>query len=168
MILVINMAFSTPSVKAATLAPTAPETACPAAIKLAALTVEATKGNGMLADAAFRARAAATAPAPKVTPLRIRQRASMARPRTSLTLKAPRLQPNSLEAASAVFPSRSQRTMAARYLSGRACNSWSSNSCRCRSWSSGWRTCSAPASLSFLCRRFRMACAFSAALRATP
>src|SRR5262245_2464544 len=50
LILVPNMAFTTPSVRATTLAETTPA-ACPAASRLAALIVDATRAGGADADA---------------------------------------------------------------------------------------------------------------------
>src|SRR5205807_1324611 len=91
--LVSNMAFSTPSVNAVTLAPTTPDAACPAANKLAALTVEVTKGNGTLAEAAFCDKTVAMMPHDKVSPRQANLRASMLRPLANRVPMVPGGQP---------------------------------------------------------------------------
>src|SRR5437763_7565098 len=66
--LLINMAFSTPSVRAATLTEIPPAAACPAANRLAALLKEDTTEDGTPADATFCASTAAHAPPDSTTP----------------------------------------------------------------------------------------------------
>src|SRR5207247_3076036 len=78
--LVSNMVRSTPSVRAATLAETAPEAAArPAAKRLAALIVDDNTEVGTFADAAPCASVAANPPPDSIRPCRARRLASITR-----------------------------------------------------------------------------------------
>src|SRR5439155_16530704 len=117
-----NIAFNAPFAKAATLAGTTPA-AGPAAKTLAALIVEDTTEGGTLADAALWDSTAATAPPDTTNPCRARPFANRTLPRASRAASVPSGQPSCRAAFLRVLPSRSQRTIATRYLSGRRASS---------------------------------------------
>src|SRR5215475_5771965 len=113
------MLFRTPSVRAATLPETAPvAAACPAEKRLAALIVEDTTGLGTPADATFCDNTAANAPPDTARPCRASRFASIALALANCPATVPSGQPSCRAASLRVLPSRSHRTMAARYLSG--------------------------------------------------
>ena len=126
-----NMAFSTPSVRAATLAEIAPGRRLPRRKQACGLD----RGRHHRGRHARRRRASATAPPPATrptAPARAGRAASPASPApvASRPATVPSGRPSCRAASLRVLPSRSHRTMTARYLSGRRLNSWSSRGCR--------------------------------------
>jgi hypothetical protein len=113
--LLIDMAPSTPSVRAAASAEIAPAAACrPAATRVAALIVCDTTETGTAADATFCANVAANAPPDRTTPRRASRFASTALALVSRPANVPSGQPRWRAASLRVRPSRSHSTTAAR------------------------------------------------------
>jgi hypothetical protein len=154
----IAFAFGTPSVRAVTFAEIAPEAAaCPAAYRFAALIVEDSTAVGTPADGTCGGSTAANAPTPDTaTPRRVRRFASIVLALANHPATVPSGTPSCRAACVRVLPSRSHRTMTARYLWGRRLSSSSS-----RGWRSRQRSCSATAgsgiSVTCLSRPFLLA-----------
>ena len=124
LILVSNMDFTTPSVKAMTLAERRTLAAAPsAADKHAAVTVATTRSAGTQAEAAPSNATVTRAPG---KPRRASRFASMLLPRARRLATVPSAQPSWRATSLRVFPSRSHRTTAARYFSANCPSSWSS------------------------------------------
>src|SRR5262249_22888902 len=108
-----NMAFTTPSVRAATLAVT-PPAARPAASRLAALIVDATSAGGADADDDPADNTAATDPPENTMPRRVSRFATITLALPSRLATLPSGRPSCWAASLRVMPSRSHRTMTPR------------------------------------------------------
>src|SRR5262249_22671058 len=116
--LVSNMAFTTPSDKAATLVEKRPAAAWPAATRVTAWIVADNTAGGTLAETASSDNRAANAPPDRPTPFAASRVANILRARATRLATVPSGQPSCRAASLTVLPSRSHRTITVRYFSG--------------------------------------------------
>src|SRR5207302_3036916 len=116
-----NITLSTSSARPTTLAEPA-LTACPAAKRLAALIVEDTIKIDMDAEATFSDSIAAKAPADTTSPFRVNRFANIDLATASRLATVPSGKFSCRATSLRVLPSRSHKTITARYLAGRRVN----------------------------------------------